>query len=586
MKWIRRDRSPGRALLNELVREHRHPMLLLAATSLMGGLVEAGFLVLLTGVALALVAGSEQVGPLAGFSLSLSEALLVAAFAVVARLLLNFAVVYTSASMARAVTLRQRERLAVAYTRTSWTVQQSEASGRLQALMVNYVGAMTAAVAALAAALSAALSLTAFMATGLVIDLFATLAVAASLLVLGVILGPVRRRIRLRSGTAARRGLDFAGGVAELAALGLEMHVFGVQSRLASRLAKLTRDEARASFKSRLLSGALTPLYTFLAYSAVVALIAALVVWGGIDNKVSAIGAVMLLMIRSLGYGQQLQAASGALAANLPYLDQVVVTLRRYEESAIGQGDRVPGHVTPIDFDAVNFSYTGERPALSGMSLTINHGEVVGIIGPSGAGKSTLAQLLLGLREPSQGRISVNGVDLREVGRRWWTKRVAFVAQDALLFTGTVAENIRFFRDGISDEDVRNAARRANVLRDIECLPQGFDTHLGERGSQLSGGQRQRMSIARALAGRPELLILDEPTSALDGTSEALIRSTLADLKGDVTVVIIAHRISTLDICDRIAVIEAGRMTGIGSPGELRETSEYYRNALAVAGIS
>ena len=124
------------------------------------------------------------------------------------------------------------------------------------------------------------------------------------------------------------------------------------------------------------------------------------------------------------------------------------------------------------------------------------------------------------------------------------------------------------------------------MLVDIEALPQGFDSHLGERGSQLSGGQRQRLSIARALAGNPELLVLDEPTSALDGQSEALIRDTLGGLHGKVTVVIIAHRMSTLEICDRIMVIEGGRMTAFSSPSALREDSDFYQNAMAVAGIS
>jgi len=160
------------------------------------------------------------------------------------------------------------------------------------------------------------------------------------------------------------------------------------------------------------------------------------------------------------------------------------------------------------------------------------------------------------------------------------------VAQDANLITGTVAENIRFFRDDIDEDAVRDSAARANVLRDIDALPEGFDAHLGERASRLSGGQRQRLSIARALAGDPALLVLDEPTSALDGRSEGLIRDTLGELRGKVTVVIIAHRMSTLDICDRIMVIEDGRLTALGTPGDLARDSDFYRNAMATAGIA
>jgi len=179
----------------------------------------------------------------------------------------------------------------------------------------------------------------------------------------------------------------------------------------------------------------------------------------------------------------------------------------------------------------------------------------------------------------------VDGVALTDVDRTWWASRVSFVPQDPVLFTGTVAENIRFFRDDISDDDLRRAAQLANVLDDVNRLPEGFATHLGERGSQLSGGQRQRLSIARALAGGPDLLIMDEPTSALDGRSEALIRDTMDQLRAHMTIVVIAHRMSTLDLCDRIMVIEAGRMTAFESPSALHEKNAYYRHALAAAGI-
>jgi len=240
----------------------------------------------------------------------------------------------------------------------------------------------------------------------------------------------------------------------------------------------------------------------------------------------------------------------------------------------------------PLEAVGIGFAYTADREALADVTFRLEPGEAIGVIGPSGAGKSTLAQLLLGLRPPTSGMITVGGTPLQDVDRRWWSTRVAFVAQDAQLFTGSVAENIRFFRDGITEAELRTAAAQANVLRDIEALPHGFDTHLGERGSQLSGGQRQRLSIARALVGLPDLLILDEPTSALDAQSESLIRSTLAGLHGRLSVVIIAHRMSTLDVCDRIMVIEHGRMTALDTPTALRSDSEFYNNALSLAGIA
>lgn len=294
----------------------------------------------------------------------------------------------------------------------------------------------------------------------------------------------------------------------------------------------------------------------------------------------------MLLMLRSLSYAQQLLTVSGQFASSIPYLEDFDRILGGYTAGAAHRGTVSPPGVTPLQLDDVSFGYGGERAALHKATARIDPGEIVGVIGPSGAGKSTLAQLLLGLRDPTSGHILVHGSDLRNVDRTWWTTRVSFVPQDPILFTGTVAENLRFFRPGISMDAMRLAARQANVLSDIEELPQGFDTHLGERGSQLSGGQRQRLSIARALAGSPEFLIMDEPTSALDGRSEALIRDTMGQLHGQVTMVVIAHRISTLDLCDRIMVIENGRITGFEAPQPLHEHSAYYRNALATAGIA
>ena len=361
------------------------------------------------------------------------------------------------------------------------------------------------------------------------------------------------------------------------------MQTFGVQTRFARRIDELTQETTETQRKVQTLTGSLAPVYMTLAYAAVLAGVAILTVVG--SDSLAVIGAVMLLMLRSLSYGQQLAAATGQMAANAPFLESIRATVERYRAFSANSGAAIPAAVTPLEARDVEFAYVAERPALWDATFQLTGGEVVGVIGPSGAGKSTLAQLLLGLREPTAGSVRVGGVDLRDVDRSWWSSHVAFVAQDALLFTGTVAENIRFFRDGIDDDALRRSAAQANVLTDIEALPQGFDTHLGERGSQLSGGQRQRLSIARALVGNPQLLVLDEPTSALDGRSEALIRDTLARLRGEVTVVIIAHRMSTLDICDRIMVIEGGRMTAFDTPASLHANSDFYQSAMTMAGI-
>lgn len=574
----------GSAILRALVAPHKARIALLSLVSLGSALLEALFIVLLTGIGLALVGNSDTVGPAFGQILPVSQALLVAAVSLALRVALSLWGVKLSARMTAAVTTAQRQRLSHAYLRTSWAVQQAEPAGRLQELLTSFVARITNTVSTLSSAITAGLSLIAFLGTGIAVDPLSTGAVLVALAIVGGILTPIRRAIRRRSRRNAQAGLAFANAVSELGSLGLEMQTYGAESHFEERIDQLTQETTVTQRRTEELQGALPHLYMSLAYGAVLAGVAVVSLADFVDLAV--VGAVMLLMLRSLSYGQQLATASASIAASFPFLEGVEERVRRYTEAAAAPGTVRPPAVVPLEAEEVAFAYTPDREALAGVTFLLEPGEAIGVIGPSGAGKSTLAQLLLGLRPPTSGTIRAAGVSLHDVDRGWWSARVAFVAQDAQLFTGTVAENIRFFRDGISEEDLREAAHQANILTDIEALPQGFETHLGERGSQLSGGQRQRLSIARALVGRPELLILDEPTSALDGQSEALIRSTLASLHGRLSVVIIAHRMSTLDICDRIMVIEAGRMTALDTPHALRSDSIFYRNALAVAGIS
>jgi ATP-binding cassette, subfamily B, bacterial len=579
-----RARDGGPSALRELLSQYRTRMVKLAVVSFAGALVEALFLVLVTGVATALVAERATVGPALGQTTTVRGALFAGAVMLAVRLALSLVTVRISAVLSADVTADQRAILSDAYLRTSWSVQQAEPTGHLQALLTGFVTAATSAVTTSTNAVTALLSLIAFLGTGLAVNAAATGTVLLVLGVVGVILVPLRQRIRRASRAATGANLEFAASVSELGAMGLEMQAFGVRDQFAHRIDQLSRRSTDLQRRVQSLTGTLAPTYIALAYAAVLGGVAVIAVVGSKD--IAALGAVILLMLRAISYGQQLASASGTIAGYAPFLDRIRETVVRYQSSPAAAGSELPPGVAPIEARNVRFTYPLGRDALRDVAFTIDPGEVVGVIGPSGAGKSTIAQLLLGLRAPVAGAVLVGGVDLREVDRTWWGRRVAFVAQEAVLLTGTVAENIRFFRDDISDDAVHRAAARANVLADITALPRGFDTHLGERGTQLSGGQRQRLSIARALAGGPELLVLDEPTSALDGRSEALVRDTVADLKGAVTVVVIAHRMSTLDMCDRIMVVEDGRVTAFDTPSALGADSAFYQHAMTVAGIS
>lgn len=576
--------SSGWGMLLALARQHRARMAGLAVTSFAGAMLEAAFLVLLTSTLLAVAGGHTQIGPFRGISVSLRTALMMAAALVIVRFVLSVLAVQVAAAMSARVRTAERNELADAYLFTSWELQHAEPSGRLQELLTSFVGRVNLAVTAATQAVTAGLSLLAFLGASLIIQPLASLAVLAVLGLLGAILTPLRGRIRTRATQTNTADLAFASNVAEFGSLPLEMHVFGVQRPIADRVGILTETATENQRRVQVLSGLLSPTYTLFVYAAILAAVVLLSRIG--TGEVASVGSVMLLMLRSMTFGQQITNVSGVLAAAIPSVQLIDATLEKYRAQAAGTGRTLPLALSPLVLDDVSYSYSPERRALDAVSITITAGSATGVIGPSGAGKSSLAHLLLGLRRPDSGRVTVAGVDLADVDRAWWTTRVSFVPQQPQLFTGTVAENIRFFRDGITDNDLRRAAADANILDDIQRLPHGFDTHLGERGSQLSGGQRQRISIARALAGSPELVVLDEPTSALDPESEALIRASLAGLHGDIALVVIAHRMSTLDLCDTLIVMHDGRITATGTPAELQHSSEFYRRALEIAGVS
>ena len=178
-----------------------------------------------------------------------------------------------------------------------------------------------------------------------------------------------------------------------------------------------------------------------------------------------------------------------------------------------------------------------------------------------------------------------DGRPIGELSKREWARKVTFVPQAPHLIAGTVADNIRFLRDDVSDADIREAAKLAHLHDEIEAFREGYEHPVGEHGSHLSGGQQQRLCIARALVENPDVLILDEPTSALDVRSEHLIRSTIVELKEHMTIIIIAHRLSTLDVCDRIMVIQSGELKGFDTPVNLARTNDFYNEALVLSGL-
>ena len=244
------------------------------------------------------------------------------------------------------------------------------------------------------------------------------------------------------------------------------------------------------------------------------------------------------------------------------------------------RGGERPAHVEGrLAWDGVRFAYPARRdvPVLQGIDLAVNAGEVVAVVGPSGAGKSTLAQLLSRFYDPDAGQIRLDGQDLRRLDPGWLRRQVGVVSQEPILFSGTIAENIRYGRPHASEAELIAAARAANAHDFVARFPEGYATRVGERGVQLSGGQKQRVAIARAVLKDPRVLVLDEATSALDAESEHLVQEALERLMRGRTTLIIAHRLSTVLGADRVVVLEGGRIVQLGSHATLMSEDGPYR---------
>ncbi len=553
----------------------------MAATAFIGGLAEAVFLVAATRAAFAITDGKDEVGIIADQFFSVNETLLLAFGIVVVRVAFASSAIWQNARVSASVVARVRQQLMNAFLGSAWEVQQRQEGGSLQQLVGEYSTHASSMTKNSGSLVVAAANLTAMLGLAVAIDPPGAIVTLFAVVFLGMLLRPIRSMVRRFAHESNRANMDLAVGVNEVSQLGVELHVFDVQDAASSRLQDRIDNAQSRTRRLQFASSSLSTVYSALAY---LALLAALtVVAMSSSTNLTSLGAVMLVMLRSLSYGQALQATYLGIVGSAPAIDELVERLEELESARRHDGGEPVGTIRVIEAANVKFAYPGEPSVLDDVSFRFGPGEIIGIVGPSGGGKSTLVQLLLGLRDSCSGSIMVDGRNISRFARAEWARKVTFVPQSPHLVQGSVADNIRFMRADVSQLDIERAARLAHLHDEIVSSPSGYDRPVGEQGGHLSGGQQQRVCIARALVETPDVLILDEPTSSLDVRSEHLVRETLVGLKGQMTVIVIAHRMSTLEICDRIMVLQGGQVRGLDSPANLEQSSEFYREALSLS---
>jgi ABC-type multidrug transport system fused ATPase/permease subunit len=346
---------------------------------------------------------------------------------------------------------------------------------------------------------------------------------------------------------------------------------FGRQDLELAHLEAASHATVAAALRARKIKSLMTPLV-----STVVAICTAIVLWKGTSLIVAGTMTAGALTVY-LAYLKQFFKPVKDLASMTSTIAQTTVALERIQtilsaDDVIQERRRAidPGRVRgAIAFDRVSFGYDRDNPVLHEVSFSIEPGQVVGIVGPTGSGKSTVLSLLPRFYDPTLGRVLIDGVDIADYKVAALRAQIGFVLQDTVLFPGTIRENIAYGRPGAAGEEILAASKVANADEFIARMPDGYDTIVGERGDTLSGGQRQRIAIARAVIRNSPILVLDEPTAALDAESEHLVIEALRRLMRGRTVIMIAHRLSTLINADKIIVLKDGIVAEEGSQAGL-----------------
>jgi len=480
-----------------------------------------------------------------------------------------------------------------AYIRASWTDRISRNSAQIVAMtdsgIANVVAGFLLPLTTLTSLLVTSVGVVAVIVFAEPITALVTIIYLGGIAVLQylVLSGKTRQAGRVARDSALRVAALISGMVASLKEITLRDKADEVSEVVRRNRAQTAQARANASFLS------VVPRFIFDAaiIGGFVVVGGAAYIFGGEDNAISAVALFGIAGFRLVPSLTGFQAVITRTITSVPYVDAVVADIessKRFlaDREVLGT-EPLPGQPKLLELDGVGFTFPGgQRPAVSDVSLRIPLGTSVGIAGASGAGKSTLVDLVLGLLTPSSGQIKIDGLPLERVLGAWRT-HVAYVPQEVTLFDGTIAQNIALsWGDAVDLGRVEEAARRAQLWSVIEERADGLQSRVGERGLTLSGGQRQRLGIARALYSDPLVLVLDEATSALDTRTEADVSAAIQGLRGDVTVIAVAHRLSTIREFDTVVFMQNGQVAAQGSFDFVVESSAEFAEQARLAGLA
>lgn len=570
-----------------LFRGERRAITFLSVLSFLGGVSEAMLLVVVARIAFAIGGDAGSVGglgPLGRIDLSTSTLFWVALVLGMFRTAASVGAAHFTAAMTARRTSVLRADTYADYATASWSRQSAMDEAAVQDLLLRHVSKVIGALSITTGGMPSALSLVAMVLSAVLVDPVSAALVVFSGAVLFFGLRPLSAMAKRHAGAQREAGRRYIERSGEVIALSLEIRAFGVTREVADDLAEMCAEEARPIYVNTFLNRLVSALYQFAAIAIV--LFGLLSVYLFLNRPLASLSAIVVILVRALNQASTLQSTYHNVVEAAPFAERLTEVREEFRASEPMSGTAELPLRPELHFEDVSYRYGPQTPlALDRVTFSVAAGEAVGVIGPSGSGKSTLIQILLRLRDPTSGRFTLGAVDSTTLDDDAWFRQVAFVPQDSRVLNATVADNIAFFRPYVTRDDVVAAAKQAHVHEEIMGMPQGYDTVLGSRGGSLSGGQRQRVSLARALASDPHIVVLDEPTSALDMRSESLVHKTLTEMQGSVTLLVIAHRLSTLRTCDRIMVLGDGRLQAFGSRLELEETSPFYRDAISLSKL-